>query len=173
MSEPVANDRYRSLLYLGDGLAFATRIRDVIGHHRLFGEFSHEDISRLAPHLACYRAPSGTVILEENEPGHFLVILISGLVEVSKRGKDGNAHGIGIIGPGHILGEMSMLDGKPRSATCIAADDAVFAVLDRASFSNLLEDDAHLANKLLLDIALLLTQRLRDMNIQLVDYVLI
>jgi len=124
---------------------------------------------RLAPHLACYRAPAGSVILEEGEPGHHLVILVSGLVEVSKKDREGGSRGIGVVGPGHTLGEMSMLDGKPRSATCIAVDDTVFAVLDRAAFSQLVEDDPRLANRILLDISLLLIRRLREANIQMVD----
>ncbi|MDD5297211.1 MAG: cyclic nucleotide-binding domain-containing protein [Rhodocyclaceae bacterium] len=170
MSDASTTDRYRDLLFLGDGIPFASRIRDVVGHHRLFGNFSQDDIVRLAPHLACYRAPAGTVILEEGEPGHHLVIVISGLVEVVKCDAEGGSKGIGVVGPGHTLGEMSMLDGKPRSATCIALDDTVFTVLDRASFAHLVEDDPRLANRILLDIALLLTQRLREANMQLVDF---
>lgn len=169
MSQGSTSDRYRDLLFLGDGIPFASRIRDVVGHHRLFGNFSPDDIVRLAPHLVCYRAPAGRVILEEGEPGHHLVILVSGLVEVVKRSSEGSSKGIGVVGPGHTLGEMSMLDGKPRSATCIALDDTVFAVLDRAAFSQLVEDDPRLANRILLDIALLLIQRLREANIQLAD----
>lgn len=170
MSDSSTNDLYRDLLYLGDGIPFAGRLREVVGHHRLFGDFAQDDIVRLAPHLACYRAPAGTVILEEGEPGHHLLILISGLVEVVKRDSEGGHKGIGVVGPGHTLGEMSMLDGKPRSATCMALDDTVFAVLDRASLSHLLEDDPRLANQILLDIALMLTQRLREADIQIVDF---
>ncbi len=40
MSDSSTIDHYRDLLYLGDGIPFAGRIRDVVGHHRLFGNFS-------------------------------------------------------------------------------------------------------------------------------------
>ena len=165
-----ATDRFRDLLYLGDGLPFVGRIRDVVGHHRLFGGFRQDDLLRLAPHLACYRAPAGTHILPEGEPGNFLLLLISGLGHVVKRDTTGVSKSIGVVGPGHTLGEMSMVDGKPRSASCIAADDSVFAVLDRASFSRLLDDDPRVANKILLDIAHLLSQRLREADVQIVDF---
>lgn len=75
-----------------------------------------------------------------------------------------------VLGPGSIIGEMSLLDGSPRSASCTAATDLLCAVLDRAALAELIQDDAQLGVKLLAAIMLRMSERLRDTTDKLRRY---
>ena len=67
------------------------------------------------------------------------------------------------------MGEMSMLDNKPYSATAISGVESTFIVFDRKEFGRLMEEQAPIALKLLFAISSLLSTRLRDTTELLVD----
>jgi CRP-like cAMP-binding protein len=69
---------------------------------------------------------------------------------------------VNIIGPGHLIGEMGLLDGAPRSATCTASTDIAAAVLSRTGLMRLLKDHPRVGSKLLLAISKRLADRLRE-----------
>lgn len=165
----MARNLFPDLLCLGDGMPFASRVADALFMQRPDSCLGREEIIRLAPHLMVYRAPAGSVILTEGETGDFMLILISGLVQVVKADQAGHRKEIGVLGAGHSIGDMSLLDGKSRSASCIAVDDSVFAVLDRDSLGRLINADPRTGAVLLLDLAQNLSQRLRDTDRRLVD----
>jgi CRP-like cAMP-binding protein len=66
------------------------------------------------------------------------------------------------IGPGSTLGEMTLLDGKPRFASCITLEPTDFAVLTRAGLNEILMQMPRVGNKLLLILLQMMTTRLRD-----------
>lgn len=162
-------NHFPNLLCLGDGLPFASRLAEALFVQRPDTCLGREEIEHLAPHLMMYRAPAGSVILSESDPGDFMLFIVSGLVQVVKDDKDGRRKEIGVLGAGHSIGDMSLLDCKPRSASCIAADDTVFAVLDRDSLGRLIDADPRTGAVLLLDLGQNLSQRLRDTDQRLVD----
>jgi len=67
-----------------------------------------------------------------------------------------------VLGPGSMLGEMSLLDGSPRSVTCTAGDDLLCAQLTREGLQELIQDDSILGIKLLIAIGMRMAERLRD-----------
>ena len=67
-----------------------------------------------------------------------------------------------VLGPGSLIGEMGLLDGEPRSASCTASTDVRAAVLTRAALEQLMQDDSAVAAKLLLAVSLRIAQRQRD-----------
>lgn len=76
---------------------------------------------------------SGQVIIRENTPGDSAYIILSGRVEVSKR-IEGQTVVLVTLGPGSIFGEMSLLDGSPRSTTAKAVEPTRLSVIDRRRF---------------------------------------
>lgn len=80
---------------------------------------------------------SGQVIIRENTPGDSAYIILSGRVEVSKR-IEGQAVVLVTLGPGSIFGEMSLLDGSPRSATARAMEPTRLSVIDRRRFQTIM-----------------------------------
>ena len=68
------------------------------------------------------------------------------------------------------LGEMSMIDGEPRFATCVAAERCMIAVLTRESLARIILEQPILGAKILMELVLMLSQRLRQTSSKLVGY---
>ena len=66
------------------------------------------------------------------------------------------------VDAGKTLGEMSMIDGEARFATCVAAEPTVVAVLDRESLARIIVEQPMLGAKILMQMVLMLSQRLRS-----------
>jgi CRP-like cAMP-binding protein len=74
------------------------------------------------------------------------------------------------VGPGATLGEMSMIDGEARFATCMALEPTTFAVLSRDSLVQIILEEPGLGAKLLVKVITLLSQRLRQTSSNLLHY---
>ncbi len=67
-----------------------------------------------------------------------------------------------VLGPGSLIGEMGLLDGEPRSASCTASSSVRAAVLTRSALEKLMAEHPGVAAKLLLAVSLRIAQRQRD-----------
>jgi CRP/FNR family transcriptional regulator, cyclic AMP receptor protein len=160
----------KSLENLGEGTALAQQIYDMIGHSKFFDDFSREDVQMLAAFMQVYRAEPGNVIIREGDIDDYMLLVIQGKVEIVKTDKRGAVQPMTSVGPGMTLGEMSMIDGEPRFATCIAVEATTFAVLSRDSMVRIILEDASLGSKLLIKLVTLLSQRLRQTSSTLLHY---
>ncbi len=98
-----------------------------------------------------------------------MLLLLEGSVEIVKKDVRGLAQIMGTAGPGKTLGEMSLIDGEPRFASCVALDTVTVAVLDRESLSRLIAEEPRIGVKLMMELLMLLNQRLRSVSSQLLD----
>jgi len=101
-----------------------------------------------------------------------MLMLIEGKVEVLKRDRWNTPQLIAVVEAGKTLGEMSMIDGEPRFATCVAAEQTVLAVLNRESLARIIVEQPMLGAKILMELVLMLSQRLRSTSgrlLQLLD----
>ena len=89
-------------------------------------------------------------------------MLIEGKVEVLKRDRWSVPQMIAVVEAGKTLGEMSMIDGEARFATCVATDRTVLAVLDRENLARIIVEQPMLGAKILMQMVLMLSQRLRS-----------
>ena len=161
---------FPGMAYLGDAGQFVDRIFAIIERIQLFEDFEHDEIVALARYMRCYRARAGGEIIREGDEGDFMLLIVSGQCEIVKRDPMGEPKRIGLAGPGKTLGEMSMIDGQPRFATCIALEETVFAVLDRDQLSRIIADQPRLGIKILMELVLVLSQRLRVTSNKLVKH---
>jgi CRP/FNR family transcriptional regulator, cyclic AMP receptor protein len=109
--------------------------------------------------------PAGTVFIEEGEirKTDYMMLVLEGDIAVENELPGLNeSMVVNVIGPGHLIGEMGLLDGSPRSATCTATTDIVVAVLTRTALMRLLKDEPRVGARLLLAISTRMAQRLRD-----------
>lgn len=141
---------------------FLPRIRAVLGHDSILSRIGEEEAEYLAGFMSYYRAPADTLLIREGDAGGFLVLVIDGAIEIRKARPDGGKAPLARLGPGDTLGEMSLLDGQPRSADCVTLEPSTFAVLNRGVLDLLLRQNPALVNKLLTQIILILSQRLRQ-----------
>ena len=154
---------------LGDATRFSTQIHALIPKCTLLENFSPAEVRLLAHFMDVYQAPAGTEIIHEGEGGDFMVMLIEGKVEVLKRDRWKTPQLIAVVDAGKTLGEMSMIDGEPRFATCVAMEATLFAVLDRESVARIIVEQPMLGAKILMELVLMLSQRLRMTSTRLVQ----
>lgn len=160
----------RTLERVGKGTAIADEIFGLVGRSLFFAEFSHEDISILAGYMDVYRVQPGQAIIRENDGGDFMLLLIRGSVDIFKRGIRGEQQHMTNVGPGMTLGEMSMIDGEPRFATCVATEATTFAVLHRDDMAKIILDHPSLGSKILVKLVAMLSARLRQTSARLLQY---
>lgn len=125
--------------------------------------------------LLIHAAP-GQTLIREGESGDWMLMLLSGTVDVTKRieAPSGDASQapassrIAVIQRGAAVGEMSMLDSEPRYASCIAIEAVEAGVLGRYAIALLIRDHPGVGAKLLVKITQLMAQRLRNTSNHLV-----
>jgi CRP-like cAMP-binding protein len=109
-----------------------------------------------------YRA--GETILRENDLGESAFIIQKGRVEITRQVGGRPLH-LATLGPGETLGEMSMIDDQPRSATALALEDTELAEIHHDDFYEALQTDPDTA----LLILKTLFERLREANARILQ----
>jgi CRP-like cAMP-binding protein len=160
----------RHLERVGKGTAIAEEIYGLVGKSLFFAEFSREDISVLAGYMEVYRVQPGEIIINEGDGGDYMLLIVEGYVDILKRGMRHEQQHMTTVGPGMTLGEMSMIDGEPRFATCIATEPTVFAVLHRDDMAKIILDHPSLGSKILVKLVSMLSARLRQTSARLLQY---
>jgi CRP/FNR family transcriptional regulator, cyclic AMP receptor protein len=99
---------------------------------------------------------------DRSETGYLLLLLEGEVtvenITVSRR----EPRTVTVLGPGSLIGEMGLVDGNARLASCVASTDIRCATLSRGALEKLTEDDPRTAAKLLLAISVRIAERLRD-----------
>ncbi|GAB7024998.1 Crp/Fnr family transcriptional regulator [Geotalea toluenoxydans] len=129
------------------------------------------EIMALASYMSPYKIPTGTAVCREGDREVFLCLICDGVIDVVKEDSSGCAKVLTSISRGKTIGEMSLIDGEPRSATMIARSDATLLVLKLAGFRDLAEVHPRLYGKLAEKIARVLSQRLRQTSGALAEYI--
>jgi CRP/FNR family cyclic AMP-dependent transcriptional regulator len=161
----------RGLGLLGSASLYEDEIFEIIDHISLFEDLTKNEITQLCATMECFCAKRGDVIMKEGDDGDFLVIVLTGQVAVIKSGGNGNDKLLAVVGPGASLGEMSLINGKPRLATCVAKEPTDMAVLTRDTLYDTLVLHPSLGNKVLLILLQILSDRLREANEKLLPFI--
>jgi len=171
-TEVVASDQDNLLRLerIGSGTAVARQISGLVGRSQFFAEFSRDDIAVLADYMEVYRARPGDIIIREGDAGDFMLLIIEGDVDILKKGARGEQQHMTSVGPGMTLGEMSMIDGEPRFATCLATRPTTFAVLTRDNMAKIILDHPSLGSKILVKLVTMLSLRLRQTSARLLHF---
>jgi CRP/FNR family transcriptional regulator, cyclic AMP receptor protein len=186
---------------------------DLLQHAPLLQDFSPAEADVLGASLRLVRAEPGQVMMREGEASAWMMLVLKGTVDVTKRiwregqeARDGEpprgrqtqedtqeaeatiglppgfnaatdvtpppappeVTRVGVVRRGTALGEMSLLDGEPRFASCTAIEAVEAAVLGRSEIGLLVRDHPAVAAKLLVNITQLMAQRLRNTSNQLI-----
>ena len=124
---------------------------------RLFAGCTRKELEQLASLSDVVSLPAGRTFIEEGQTGREAFILLSGTVTVKRKGRKLN-----VLEPGAIIGELSLLDQSPRSATAVCATDCTMLVLTRGALVTVMDDVPTLLHKLLASLA----GRVRDLDAQ-------
>jgi len=126
---------------------------DALGKIPLLSGLSKSHLMEVARHADELTVPAGDVLTREGEAGREAFLIVKGSVTVRRKGRK-----LATRGPGDVIGEMSLLDDQPRSATCKTDEETVLLVMSRSDFSSLISEVPGLARKLLAS----MSRRLRE-----------
>ena len=128
------------------------------------------EMQSLSGFMEVYSVSAGSVICLQGEPGDFLSIVCRGRVDIVKENLGHKSKIIASVGPGSSLGEMSLIDGVPRSAQAVAHTSVELLVLTKDGYEQLSDEYPRVWGKLLVNIACILSRRLRQTSGILAEY---
>ncbi|BDT69916.1 hypothetical protein os1_41080 [Comamonadaceae bacterium OS-1] len=155
------HERMRSVQHSGS----ASRAAELLIAPTALMQLSPTEALTVVSYMTPRRIPMDTTFIHEgntSETGYMLLLLEGEVtvenIVVSRR----NPVTVSVLGPGSLIGEMGLIDGQARLASCTATTDVTGAMLSRAALEKLSQDDPHTAAKLLLAVSLRIAERLRD-----------
>lgn len=167
MSDPVAGSK---LVTLPRFPCTVAQRGELIDKTEWSDQLSWAQTVTFARYVDAFEAKRGVEVFRQGDRGHYLCLLVEGRVEIAKQDSSGGMKTLATIGPGKTFGEMSLIDGEPRSATAIALDDSKVVILTEENFRRLAYRHPRLGVALLMKLATLMSQRLRRTSIMLVDF---
>ncbi len=158
----------RGLEVLGSCHGLVQNNAALLRHSALLEHFTKDEAETLGGAMLRVRAQPGQILIQEDTIGDWMMLLLSGTVDVTKRSAEGTPSRIAVIKSGASVGEMSMLDGAPRYATCSALEEVEAGLLTRLAIEQLIREHPAVGAKLLVKLTQLLAQRLRNTGNHLV-----
>jgi CRP/FNR family transcriptional regulator, cyclic AMP receptor protein len=163
---------------------------ELLMHSALLSDLSPEEVDILGAGMLLVRAAPGQVLIQEGDAGEWMMLLLKGTIDVTKRAvivrseapadaatdaedapAEPESSRLAVIRPGAAIGEMSMLDSEPRYASCTAIDEVEAGALGRREIALLIRDHPGVGAKLLVKITQLMAQRLRNTSNQLIKLI--
>jgi CRP/FNR family transcriptional regulator, cyclic AMP receptor protein len=123
----------------------------------LFEGLSKKQLRRISSLMTRLELPAGKALTREGQQGYEFFIVLEGEVEVRQGDRV-----VATRGPGEYVGEIALLDKRPRTATVVAATSVSVEVLSRREFVSLLAQASELSEQILATMA----QRLADLETQ-------
>ncbi len=139
-----------------------------------FMQLSNAEARVVVHYMRPQQIAEGTMFIREGETEDtgFMVLVLEGEVVVENIVVSRvSPITVTVLGPGSMHGELGLIDGLPRSASCTASSDLRCAILTREGMLQLLKDDPRIGAKLMMAIAMRIGERLRDNTEKLKKYV--
>jgi len=141
------------------------RYAQILEKTRWANEFSWDHIKKICQYIDPVMAKKGAIIFKEGDLERSLGIIVKGSIHIMKEKTL-----VTTLKSSQTFGEMALIDGEPRSATGIAAEETIVFFMKEKYLQRLIEDDPKLGVQLLWKISKLISQRLRQTTGILVDY---
>ena len=136
-------------------------------------QLSHAEALTIVSYMTPRRIPMHTTFIHEGDKTEtgYMLLLLEG--EVTVENIVVSRHQpvtVSVLGPGSLIGEIGLIDGLARLASCTASTDVTAAVLSRAALEKLSRHNPRIAAKLLLAVSLRIADRLRDTSEKIKRY---
>lgn len=136
-------------------------------------QLTPDEALTVVSYMAPQKIAAGTTFIAEGDKSEtdYMLLVLEGEVTVesimvSRR----TPVTVSVLGPGSLVGEMGLVDGRARLASCTASTDVRCAVLSRAALETLSIDEPRTAAKLMFAVSLRIAERLRDATEKLKKY---
>jgi CRP/FNR family transcriptional regulator, cyclic AMP receptor protein len=121
----------------------------------LFAGCTNKELERIARSGDEIKMTAGSLLVDQGQTGREAFVVLDGQVTVKRNGRK-----VTTLEPGGIVGELSLLDHGPRTATVVCETDCTLFVIDQRHFLAVLDDVPTLAHKMLASLA----SRIRDLD---------
>lgn len=121
---------------------------EVLQQVPLFAGLSKKELGELARHLDEVDLSEGTTLVKEGDLGREAMILVAGTAVVRRRGRK-----VAELGPGSVIGELSLLAEIPRTATVVAASDVTVGLMTASDFGAVVDENPKVAVRMLRTVA--------------------
>lgn len=139
-------------------MASRTKHLEHLAEIPLFSALNKRDLQRIARASNEITRDAGTILVDQGDAGREAFVLVEGTATVKRNGRK-----VGVLGPGSSIGELSLLDHGPRTATVTADTPVTLLVLSAREFAGIIEEVPGLAHKLLAQLA----GRVRELDRQI------
>ncbi len=133
-------------------------------------DFSWDHIRKICNYIHPVKAKKGKIVFREGDREESLGIIVKGSIDVFKNGDDGSIK-VATLKSSQTFGEMALIDGEPRSASGVAAEDSIIFFISKDSLLSISADHPKLGFQILWKISKLISRHLRKTTGQLVDFI--
>jgi hypothetical protein len=144
-----------------------TQKYEVLANSFLFRNLSTAHLEKIVGLSRVMQLPAQQVVFETAATGEEMFVVLNGRLKISVANREGREIVLGAIGPGEIVGEIAMLDGRGRSATAMTLTPSELLVIHRRDFMPFLEQNPKVA----IDLIKVLALRLRLNTEQLAELI--
>lgn len=123
----------------------------------LFSSCSNKDLEKIAKAGDEVTMAAGSLVVDQGQTGREAFVILKGSATVRRNGKK-----VATLGPGSVVGELSLLDHGPRTASVVADTDCVMLVISQRQFLGVLDSIPALSHKMLATLA----GRIRELDRQ-------
>jgi CRP/FNR family transcriptional regulator, cyclic AMP receptor protein len=141
--------------------------------HTALAELSPAESACVVSFMRLVSFAAGATVIREGDQQEtgFMLLLLSGEVSVSTTDVvSGEQVALSVLGPGSMVGTMGLIDGAPRSASCVATSRIEAAVLSRGALDRLIEQHPQVGAKLMVALSQRLGEQLRATDQQVGMY---
>jgi CRP-like cAMP-binding protein len=129
---------------------------------RFFHFLDENALAAVADYFSCRQFRAGETLWKEGDEGDFEAFIVEGRVEVKKETEfPGKQVVVGVYSAGTIVGELCVVDQRPRAVTAVALEDTAILTLSCSQLEKLLERNPEVGIRLLKGILLAVSTRLR------------
>ncbi len=135
-----------------DGVTDRVKTRvdlEALRRNELLGQLEPDEMDEFLGLATIQTYPADRVIFQKADPGDRLFAIISGRVGITTESESGKSILLNMLKVGDVLGEIALLDGKPRTANAVALDESELLCVERPDFLNFLERHPRLAIRLM------------------------
>jgi len=130
-------------------MAAEMKSKGILKRIALFSDLSDSELDRVFRLMEEKSYSRGEIILNQEDEGDSMFVIIKGRVKIFLMAEDGREVILSIMKPGDFFGEMSLLDGKPRSASASALEPSDLLVLKRDGFASVITASPGIALKIM------------------------
>jgi CRP-like cAMP-binding protein len=130
----------------------------------LLGGFGKKDLERISKIIKPLSFRKGEFLFKEKDATKGLYLIHSGKIEISKTTNDGWKQTLAVLGSGHFLGELSIIEHRHHDASALAINNTEVFLITKKEFEEMEKHDADLTSKIMKNLVLVLSGNIRRMN---------